>query len=48
MSNIEGFHFSLNKENVDEKIYINLKQNLFANSQNNEVFRRIFADKIKL
>jgi len=48
MSNIEGFHFTLNKENSDEKIYVNLKQNLFANSQNHETFRRIFSEQIKI
>ena len=48
MSNIEGFHFTLNKENADEKIYLNLNQNLYANSQSHETFRRIFADKIKI
>jgi len=48
MSNIEGFHFSQNQESKDEKIYLNIKQNLYANSQNHEVFRKIFNEKIKI
>jgi len=48
MSNIEGFHFTLNKDNSDEKMYINFNKNLFANSQIHDNFKKIFIDKIKI
>ena len=48
LSNLEGFYITSNKEDQNDKIYINMQKNLYVNSLNHEMFKKIFNEKINI